>query len=341
MPSTTMRHAPDCASYSVASSLGLQQLRDENTVIMDETTGKIYVDIQFILTKHLVERTKAVPQQENPTSAVKGKSGFTLQSLLQFLWHNAGLCVSPTLNGTVTWDDVKKYLIDASGHMMTKGFELTERLYIPVSAQSGYEKYVKLSATTRIDGGIAQVGIMIDLLDTVWMTETQGEYGKLKTRNNPHVMCIDKKTHKKLQTHYDKYKSTWESCNETMNVVVIATYVRKEEVFSVLEFALMSITKEWLPCANTLEKKMIEKLTSDSRHFDKCLRFNLPASRPVPSAVLSDTTTPRVELYVWPEEGFCATYESELRAILRKSPAATWCWREKNDPELPPLPPCC
>lgn len=82
---------------------------------------------------------------------------------------------------------------------------------------------------------------------------------------------------------------------------------------------------------------MIDHLVADDRLFLRGLRFNLPKSRPLASAVLLDTKPAATALYTVPADAD-GNYHAELDLLIRKSQYAAWQW-DTNEFDVPALPP--
>ena len=344
MPHTWMYHSLECPLHSLSSSSGLNELIDGGAIRENLETKEIELKLGFSLSKKIGQTKERTTSEMSDTVKSEGIS-LTLCSLLEFVWEKAEFQeLSSHIERMLTWDDIKEQMLKSLENLRAHKSKLVERSYIPGSFQSIDEKTDQMCRVTYSDGKSEKVGIVIGkLVDFHPPTSAKGSF-KLDIKNNILQMNIDEKTYHKLSERYANQLSVWRNFDKTINIIVIATFVRKKRddlSFNVLEFALMPTTKDWVPYANRLEKELIEKLISDNRHFDKCFRYNLSADKPVPCVVLHDTDPPDVEMYVWPKEGLNVKQELSLEKIKKFSPITTWIWREEYEPDLPPLPPCC
>ena len=62
----------------------------------------------------------------------------------------------------------------------------------------------------------------------------------------------------------------------------------------------MVVTETWIPIEHIYDANLVNALTRNRRRFIKALRYNLPASRPLAAAVLSDTLPSPSALYIVP-----------------------------------------
>jgi hypothetical protein len=100
----------------------------------------------------------------------------------------------------------------------------------------------------------------------------------------------------------------------------------------------MTVTGEWLPVESIHEQQLLDKLTKMRRKSVKGLRFNLPRSQPVATAILLEPKPVPVALYVVPPYAN-EDFESALREIIEARPdLQPWVWRV-NDGDMPDLPP--
>jgi hypothetical protein len=87
----------------------------------------------------------------------------------------------------------------------------------------------------------------------------------------------------------------------------------------------MVVTDTWIPIEHTYDAQLVAALTRDRRRFNKGLRYNLPLSRPLASAVLLDACPSPVALYVVPP-GAVPDYMRSLETLVAESPLPAWIW---------------
>src|SRR3546814_8899856 len=97
----------------------------------------------------------------------------------------------------------------------------------------------------------------------------------------------------------------------------------------------MNVNAQWLPYESTAELELIDLLVAQNRVFTKGLRYNLATSRPLASAVLTDTKPEQFALYVLPTES-SSEYTAALTDHLANSTLRNWFWQPPAErPELP------
>ena len=84
------------------------------------------------------------------------------------------------------------------------------------------------------------------------------------------------------------------------------------------------------------EAMLVQMLTQEGRRFIKGLRYNLPSTRPLAAAVLSDVGPTPIALYVVPP-GADQDYTRALDSLIAESPLPAWIWAAGQE-QMPPIP---
>src|SRR3954469_15416257 len=159
---------------------------------------------------------------------------------------------------------------------------------------------------------------------------------KLVVKHLPeHSFLLSEDPHRRMTARFEREITLWDAVRGA-HLIVIATFgVAPAGVTAVEELALMVATETWIPIDHIYDANLVNALTEHRRRFIKALRYNLPASRPLAAAILSDTLPSPVALYVVPP-----AEPEDLRALeslVAESPLPAWVWTAGQDP-MPAFP---
>ena len=130
MPETGEEHRPTCPSYELpASGSGLGEVLGE--AIIERGSEGVELRLDFPLTRR-VGRGFAMAHREFPAEATVARKQLSLRGLLHYLWERAGFIRwYPRMQGKRSYWVLRKFLLQASEGVETKGFRLAERVFIP------------------------------------------------------------------------------------------------------------------------------------------------------------------------------------------------------------------
>jgi hypothetical protein len=213
-------------------------------------------------------------------------------------------------------------------------------LYIPevFSAERKTELAQRhLSAISRITAtGAGPRRLMLLIGEVKEFAAARHSY-KLIVKHLPdHSFLLSEDLHRRMKARFEREITLWDAVPGA-HLIVIATFgVAPAGVTAVEELALMVVTETWIPIEHIYDANLVSALTDHRRRFIKARRDNLPPSRPLAAAVLSDTLPSPVALYVVPPgvepEGMRA-----LESLVAESPLPAWVWTAGQGP-MPPLP---
>jgi hypothetical protein len=340
MPNTGGDHDPACGSYEPPAELsGLGQVIG-SAIIESPDLGTTALKLDFSLSKSS-GRTAPVPSDEADSVRTDGNK-LTLRALLHYLWDEAGFQKwSPSMNGKRNWGVIRKYLLLAAEHKNTKGNDLTEILYIPESFTVERKNAItqrrvaQMSRVAEVPGhtGPRRLILLIGEVKEIGPSR----YGhKLVVKHLPdfHFM-MNEDVHKRLNKRFDMELSLWDSI-EGAHLLAVATFgINIAGVASVEEIGLMVATENWIPFENRADKSLLDELTKEGRRFLKGMRYNLPSTRPLATAVLTDTPAPTA-MYIHPP-GVGDAYAETLEELIRDSRMESWVWYLDNG-EMPAMP---
>ena len=341
MPNTGALHAPECDSFEPPPELsGLGEVL--GSAIQENEDGLTELKFDFSLAKIA---GRAMPEQsgEEPDSVRTDGKKLTLRSTLHFLWEGAGFNKwTPAMAGKRSWTVVRKHLLQAAENSQVKGASLVDRLYLPESFRPDQKDAIAhrrrqlLAKMTPGHGRSRNLGILIGEVKDL-QTARFGQ--KLIVKHAPGFdFMLAEDIYERLQKRYADELELWGAFEETTHLITIATFgVSAAGVASVEEMALMPVSANWIPYENVHDKELVEKLATANRRFIKGLRYNLAASKPLASVVLSDTAPLPTAMYVLPLDAD-DDYHAALDALKAESLLASWTWDMSNfaTPDFPP-----
>lgn len=340
MPGSGGDHAPDCGSYEPPAELsGLGQVMG-SAIVESPEIGVTALKLQFSLTKSGGRAAPTAGEGESDSVKTDGNK-LSLRALLHFLWEEAGFHKwSPSMQGKRNWHVLRKYLLQAAQHKSAKGGALAECLYVPEPFSSEQKQAIAQRRTAQLarvapGAGQANRKLMLLIAEVKELSPSRNGH-KLVAKHVPdfHFM-MNADLYNRLTKRFDLELSLWDSIDGA-HLVTIATFgVNGAGVASIEEMGLMVTTENWIPFESLSDKSLLDCLAENGRRFVKGLRYNLSASRPLATAVLTDTAVPTA-LYVHPP-GVGEDYATALTELIEGSKMTSWIW-QADAGEMPPLP---
>jgi hypothetical protein len=130
MPETGGDHRPTCPSYELpASESGLSEVLGE--AIIERGPEGVELRLDFPLTRRIGH--SFATKEPQPTGEVTvARKALSLRGLLHYLWERAGFNRwYPRMQGKRSYWVLRKFLLQASEEVETKGLRLAERVFIP------------------------------------------------------------------------------------------------------------------------------------------------------------------------------------------------------------------
>lgn len=329
MPGTSHTHHPDCGSYSPPAGVsGLGQVLD-SAITHSEEDNQTMLRLDFSLSQSGKRPLIPPPSSEGATEAVSAPRKLTLTGLLHYLWHEADLVKwHPAMEGKRWWGPIYNTLSHAVDGMIAKGNPLAERLYIPrpfrkeiMSELEGQRR----SAFSRLQGsksGAKQLGMVLAEYKT-HMPTSRGAKFVFK-----HITGCGFFADQDLVTRFERvFADSIElvDMTEGAHLIMMATYSISRAGYPELsQIAAMPVTRNWIPFENTNDLALLDHITQEKRSFVRPLRFNLPKSEMIASALLIDTNLP------------IACFIGDRMPEGASDDMASWLWT--GDGQLPPMP---
>lgn len=345
MPGQGAAHAWSCQSYAPPIELsGLGQVLGA-AILEDPLDGTTALKLGFSLAK-VGRRAPTLIESDEATTATSSGQRLSLRGLLHYLWEEAGFnSWTPAMEGKRTWPVVRKNLLAGAEPKRCRGAPLSESLFVP----EPWEEARKDEIAARRRAHFLKVASvrksprkLMLLLGEVRLIEPARYGHRLVVKHAPDVeFGLDDALTAAMKRRFETELATWEAYppgrDRPGHLIVFGTFsVGLSGRPAMEELVLMSTTREWIPVDDAFDGEVVARLTSAGRRFTRCLRYNLPATRPLACAIVSDTVSEPAALYVV-RPGVTETYEQLLDESAAGSGLQTWIWRPGEGP-MPELP---
>lgn len=338
MPLTGAQHATSCDSYEPPAELsGLGDVMGA-AIQTNLDDGLTTLKFDFSLSKNGSRAAPAPSGAELPTVRTDGKK-LTLRGLLHYLYDEAGLTRwSPAMAGKRSWWVVRNALFQAASDKVAKSGSVADLLYIPESFSLEKKDEITRRRLAIFNPLAHADGSTRKLMMVVGEVKELGDarFGKkmvIKHLPDAHFFMNDD-LYKRMLKRFELELAFWSS-TESSHLLAVGTFgVSRAGVASLEEASLMLVSENWIPYESVDEKMLLDALTALKRRFVKGLRYNLPSSTPLASAVLSDTADP-VAMYLT-SYGASDEYRKLLDELIAESTLEAWMWDTAN--EMPAFP---
>lgn len=350
MPNTGKDHEQNCDSFETPAALsGLGEVMGQ-AIKENPDDGSTTLKLDFSLSKGAHRAPPATTGEEKDSVKTDGKK-LTLRGTLHYLWEEAGFNRwSPAMSGKRNWGVIRKYLLEAAQNKIAKGDALGSLLYIPEvfflerkdEIEARREKQIRQRASTT-----DKKRLLILIGQIKEFKEAGFGYQMIVKHVPDRAFNINKDLGQRLVKRFERDLKTWQAFNGTQLMTIATFAVDRDSIATIEEMALMTVNENWLPFEGGDERNLLEKLTEGKRRFVKTLRYNLPSSRPIASAILTDRPDQSMTaLYIIPELTAAdeeklaekqAKYQEDLERIIQESEIPSWRWNpaEESMPQLP------
>jgi hypothetical protein len=329
MPNSGAAHSPACDSYEPPPELsGLGQVIG-TAIEEDLAGGATLLKLDFSLSKS-GPRTMPVPTGKESDTVVSNGNKLTLRGVLHYLWGEARFNHwSPAMQNKRNWFVIRKYLLHAAENKTAKGLALADLLYIPENfdpeqkeaiAQRRQAHLMRIAAPEK---GTRRLMVMVGEVKEIG----KSRYGmKVLIKHLPDFLFqLSDDLHGRLTRRFDSELSLWDT-QAGSHLMMIATFgVNPVGVANLEEVALMVVNENWIPYENAYDHLLIDALTKQRRRFMKGLRYNMPQSRPLAAAVLTDMEPTPHALYITPI-GASQEFVDEQNELIEESEMPSWIW---------------
>jgi hypothetical protein len=351
MPGGGRHHDPMCGAYEPPAEVsGLGQVMG-TAITEDPVEDTTVLKLDFSLSR--VGRRAPVETDSEPSDSVKSSgSKLSLRGLLHYLWTEAEFNRwTPGMEGKRDWNVLRYHLLAAAERKEAKGHLLRESLYLPEVWREGQREEIskrRRAVFLRKASSKGRKELMLLLAEVEAFDIGRYDY-TLKIKHAPDCAFVvpedlAKALGKRFALEIALFKEAQKANDEGADardprrghLIVFGTFsIDMVGAPHMEELTLMFVNRNWLPAEDIFEIELLEQLMTRHR-FVKGLRVNMPASRPLATAVVPDAEGGPTALYVV-RSGVGEEYERVLEELISKSDLTAWIWRlEQGD--MPALP---
>lgn len=339
MPDTGSHHAPDCPSYEPPAEFsGLGQVLG-SAITEDPATGETTLRLDFPLSK-MPGRSMIPPTGGEADSVSSTGTKLSLRGLLHYLWDQAELTRwHPGFTGKRTWATVRRHLLQAADHKLTRGAALRARLYVPEPFSIDERDAINARRLAQWQTAASAPGkaqqLMLLICEVKEIVPARYGFKAIAKHMPDQAFAIDEQLYRRLGRRFETELALW-GASDDIHMLMIATFgVNSAGVPAIHELCLMPATRHWLPVADGFEKQLLDRLVGDNRSFVKGLRYNLGRDDKTASVALTDCEG-SMRLLLIPSAGI--DHDTPGPEAGGPGDAPVWTWRRSGEP-MPPLPP--
>ena len=340
MPETGAQHRPTCPSYELpASESGLGEVLGE--AIIERGPDDVELRLDFPLTRR-IGRSVATADRELPSEVTAARKQLSLRGLLHYLWERAGFNRwYPRMQGKRSYWVLRKFLLQASEEVETKGLRLAERVFIPESfskdqaVEIGRRRDEALAILLSPDPGL-HFKMMIAIGELKEFRATTLGY-ELVLKHLPDCgFFIEEKAGVRTKRAFEAELQAW-TAGQIKLIAACLFYAKREHLYQIESLTLMMASAQWIPLDHTYEKDVVDKLVVEQRAFLKPLRYEAKHAGKFPNFQLLDVGERPVALEIL--SAFLSPQEraAKASAIAARNPKG-WAWdtAQGGVPDLPP-----
>ena len=227
---------------------------------------------------------------KSPGEVTVARKTLSLRGLLHYLWERAGFNRwYPRMQGKRSYWVLRKFLLQASEEVETKGLRLAERVFIPENfsrdqvAEIAQRRDAALSILLSPDADL-HFKMMIAIGELKAFTVTTLGYTLVLKHLPECAFFLDHKTGERTKRAFEAELLAW-SAGLVKLVVACLFHAKQEHLYQIDTLTLMMTSDEWIPLDHAYEKDLVDKLVREQRTFIKPLRYEAkqPASFPTSS----------------------------------------------------------
>jgi len=340
MPETGAEHRPTCPSYELpASESGLGEVLGE--AIIERGPDGVELRLDFPLTRR-IGRSFAIADRELPAEVTVARKQLSLRGLLHYLWERAGFNRwYPRMQGKRSYWVLRKFLLQASEEVETKGLRLAERVFIPENfsrnqmGEIARRREAALSILLSPDADV-HFKMMIAIGEVKAFTVTTLGYTLVLKHLPECAFFLDHKTGERTRRAFGAELLAW-NAGLVKLVVGCLFHAKREHLYQVDTLTLMMTSDEWIPLDHAYEKDLVDPLVREQRTFIKPLRYEATHPGKFPNFQLLDAGERPVALDI--VSAFLTPHEraAKASAIAARNPKG-WAWDTAQDVSIPDLP---
>jgi hypothetical protein len=341
MPETGTEHRPTCPSYELpASESGLGEVLGE--AIIERGPDGVELRLDFPLTRR-VGRSFATTDPKPSGEVTVARKQLSLRGLLHYLWERAGFNRwYPRMQGKRSYWVLRKFLLQASEEVETKGLRLAERVFIP----ENFSREKSAEIVRRCDKALSillcsnaglHFKMMIALGELKAFNETTLGH-QLYFKHLPDcALFIEKKAGARTKRAFEPELLAW-TAGQLRLIAACLIHAKREHLYQIESLTLMMTSAQWIPLDHAYEKDVVDKLVAEQRAFLKPLRYEAKHAAKFPNLLLLDADERPVALDIL--SPFLTDQEraTKARAIAARNPKG-WAWDTAQGVVIPELPP--
>jgi hypothetical protein len=341
MPETGVEHRPTCPSYELpAGESGLGEVLGE--AIIERGPDGVELRLGFPLTRR-IGRTFAIAEPAPPGEVTVARKTLSLRGLLHYLWERAGFNRwYPRMQGKRSYWVLRKFLLQASEEVETKGLRLAERVFIPEnfsrekSAEIVRRRDEALSILLSADADL-NFKMMIAIGELKEFAATTLGYGLVLKHLPERAFLLDRTAGERTKRTFEAELLVW-SAGQAKLIAACLVYAKREHLYQIETLTLMMTSSEWIPIDHAYEKDVVDKLVAEQRAFLKPLRYEAKHGGRFPNFLLLDGGERPVALDILSAFSTDQERAAKASAISTRNPKG-WAWDTARDAFIPDLPP--
>jgi uncharacterized protein DUF1173 len=276
MPDTGTEHRPTCPSYELpVTESGLGEVLGE--AIIEHGPEGVELRLDFPLTRR-IGRSFATTDPQWSDDVTVARKTLSLRGLLHYLWERAGFNRwYPRMQGKRSYWVLRKFLLQASEEVETKGLRLAERVFIPENfsrnqmGEIARRREAALSILLSPDADV-QFKMMVAIGEVKAFTLTTLGYTLVLKHLPECAFFLDHKTGERTKRAFDAELLAW-NAGLVRLVVGCLFHAKREHLYQVDTLTLMMTSAEWIPLDHAYEKDLVDQLVRERRTFIKPLRY--------------------------------------------------------------------
>jgi len=246
------------------------------------------------------------------------------------------------MNGKRNQGVLHKYLTEAAEDVMTKGFRLSDRLYVPepfseaTKSQTAERRRSKLAVLQSPEDDVQFKMALV--LGEFKSSEATVLGRKVWVKHMPDApLLIHAKAWERIERVYGNlFEASDADTDHKPRVVMCALiYAKREHTYQIDTASFMLTTDHWIPIEGLHEVDLIHALIEHKRRFLKPLRYDAKSAAHFPNVLLLDVGEKPVPLHV--VSGFMDPKDIEAKErALKANDETQWVWY--TDRPMPAFP---
>ena len=342
MPETGAEHRPTCPSYELPpSESGLGEVLGE--AIIERGPDGVELRLDFPLTRRVGRRSFAPAEPGQPSEVGVARKQLSLRGLLHYLWERSGFNRwYPRMQGKRSYWVLRKFLLQASEDVETKGLRLAERVFIPASfskdqaAETARRRDEALSILLSPDPGL-HFKMMIAIGELKELRAAILGYELVLKHLADRAFLLERKAGERAKRAFEAELLAW-SAGQVKLIAACLFHAKREHLYQIESLTLMMTSAQWIPLDHAYEKDLVDKLVAEQRAFLKPLRYEARQAGKFPNFLLLDAGARPVALDI--VSPFLTDQErAAKRAAIGTREPERWLWDTARTMVIPELPP--